>query len=64
MNILVVDKDKEEYIFKELPRRYLKAGNFWISKEGSEQFGILLKRGSIKKMIDKDLTWTDEPFKY
>lgn len=70
---VAVDKDGKEWIFAYKP--YRKDGNrslyklydpsYWsdedVSEYGNEDTGILLPKGSIKKLIGRDLTWQDEP---
>lgn len=60
---LAVDKSGEEYIYDYEPVR---ANNFYwtadCDKHG-ESIGesVELPKGSIKKLIGRDLTWDDEP---
>ena len=53
---VVVDKNGKEYIYHEKPDR---------GDECFDPFGLLycfaLPKGSIKKLIGKDLTWEDNP---
>lgn len=63
---LAVDKNGVEAIYNVKPIRYTGKLNsnteMWMLSELSD-FYILLPKGSIKKLIDKDLTWDDEPVK-
>jgi hypothetical protein len=52
---LAVDEDGEEYIYETLPER---DGDLWNGKG----IHFLLPKGSIQKLIGKQLTWDDEPF--
>lgn len=53
---VAVDKNGEEYIYNEKPDR----GDKYF-----DPFGLLycfsLPKGSIKKLIGRDLTWEDNP---
>lgn len=53
MSWLAVDKIGEELISRIEPFR---VGNYWI---GDSMFH--LPKGSIKKLIGRELTWNDEP---
>lgn len=69
---LAVEKNGLEVIFEEKPERNCQ-DMYWYrlvempvydeSGPGEDYFdyGIALPKGSIKKLIDKDLTWEDEP---
>lgn len=58
---LAVDKDGAEHIFNDIPQRgycvFLSINKYRINIKR-----ILLPKGSIKKLIGKELTWDDEPF--
>lgn len=59
---LAVDEDGKESIFANRPKR--DKGMWWdIQNIGSIDFDseIPLPKGSIKKLIGRDLTWKDEP---
>lgn len=51
---LAVDKNGDEYIYSERPQR---EDGYFI-----EEDNIFLPKGSIEKLIGKQLTWEDEPF--
>ena len=52
---LAVDKDGAEGVYEERPERVeIQA---WWSYDGS----VRLPKGSIKKLIGRELTWQDEP---
>lgn len=67
---VAVDAYSDEYIFQNKPKR---DGNWWVDYiyEPSEERGgaleyhhnsdIRLPKGSIKKLICRDLAWNDEP---
>lgn len=59
---LAVDKNEDEYIYRNKPS---KRGSFWndcIYCDYVEfSTDIKLPKGSIKKLIGRDLTWEDEP---
>ena len=58
---VAVDKDGRECIFLGKPKRVY---GFWVdANEDSEDTQITFPRGSIKKLIGRDLTWKDEPVK-
>lgn len=54
---LAVDKDGRECIYQSHPKRSFK--QFIPLHEYS--MWLALPKGSIKKLIGKDLTWEDEP---
>ena len=70
---VAVDKDGKEWIFVYKP--YREDGNrslyklydpsYWsdedVSEYGNEDTGILLPKCSIKKLIGRDLDWSNEP---
>lgn len=54
-----VDRNGEEVMFNLHPTR--EEGYFWYTH--SDPYGrIFLPKGSIKKLIGRDLTWEDKPF--
>lgn len=62
---LAVDKNKEEYIFDVLP---IRDGIYWelpVNLYGLS-IGTMfeLPKGSIKKLIGRDLYWEDNPVEY
>lgn len=61
---VAVHKNGEESIFDRKPKRTI-TNNYWIDEqflgEGYYDSDISLPKGSIKKLIGKDLTWQDEP---
>lgn len=56
---LAVNKNKEEIIYYGKPERNNIDG-FWYDFHFIDS-GIPLPKGTIKKLINKDLTWEDEP---
>lgn len=66
MAYLSVDKNGTENIHLEKPRRW---GGEWFdeveieieSEHGTYSSFICLPKGSIKKLIGRELTWDDEP---
>ena len=66
MAYLAVDKDGGEAIYNVKPIRgtnKLKANiGMWTLSNIRDHY-ILLPKGTIKKLIGKDLTWEDEPVK-
>ena len=52
---VAVDKDGEEWIFNKEP---LKSNDYW---EPISANVVFLPKGSIKKLIGRELTWTDNP---
>ena len=65
---VAVDEDGREGIFDEYPQRKVDVcgeglwSDYWCGPL-EEHFGsrINLPKGSIKKLIGRDLTWNDEP---
>ena len=53
---VAVNKNGEEVIFEFEPER--KQDLFWVEYIGDF---LYLPKGSIKKLIGRDLTWEDEP---
>ena len=60
MEWVAVDKDGEEHIFNDIPKRGYCVFRS-INKYGVDIKKILLSKGTIKKLIGRDLTWEDEP---
>lgn len=62
---LAVDKDGTEYIYERcMPLRY-ERDKYWIAgydKHGDTHPCIELPKGSIAKLIGRELTWDDEPY--
>lgn len=52
---IACDENSEEWIFEEEP---IRANDYW---EPISESCIALSKGSIKKLIGKELTWEDEP---
>lgn len=52
---VAVDKNGDEYVWGDKPRRM--GNEFWIHYQLIEQ----LPKGSIEKLINRKLTWEDEP---
>ena len=55
---VAVDKDGSEYIFHDKPKRL---SVNWQDLTYGIYTDIRIPRGSIKKLIGKDLYWSDEP---
>ena len=55
---LAVDKDGAECVFENEPIKYVT--NRWVCKWSDENC-VLLPKGSIKKLLGKELTWDDDP---
>lgn len=53
---VAVDKNGDEVIFEFEPYRWKDV--FWTKDFGDD---IYLPKGSIKKLIGRDLDWSDEP---
>lgn len=62
---LVVNKNGEEIINKTPPKRDFEVGEWDCFAENVagwyDDYSIFLPKGSIKKLIGRDLTWEDEP---
>lgn len=59
---VAVDKDSSECIFLYKPSR--SRYNYWTDRSNAmerEDSGIDMPKGSIKKLIGRDLTWQDNP---
>lgn len=58
MALLVVDgRDNSEWIYEYKPER-ASIGDFWYDCGGN---CVELPKGSIKKLIGRELNWRDEP---
>lgn len=60
---LATDKNGEEYIYEEKPSRgygCIWKATFYDEKDRNSDF-IELPKGSIKKLIGRELSWSDEP---
>lgn len=63
MAYVAVNKDGKEIICEVKPRRNNKS-QCWKNPTYSPYASkIYLKKGTINKLVDKDLTWEDEPVK-
>lgn len=62
---LAVDKDNTEIISSVLPLRTEYGWECCSENCGGwvEDYSIELPKGSIKKLIGKDITWNDEPIR-
>lgn len=58
MSWLAVDKDGTEKMFKRHPSRCKYNNDAWYDFFNTV---VELRKGSIKKLIRKQLTWEDEP---
>lgn len=57
---LAVDSDKQEYVFANRPiKKRLWMGG--IGLDGGSMFYVKLPKGTIKKLIGRELSWSDEP---
>ena len=62
---LAVDADDTEWIYNKKPFRGSDCnGECWTPKEENISSMVELPKGTIKKLIGKDLTWNDEPYEY
>lgn len=59
MSWVAVDAKGEEYVYSKNPFKALGC-SFWSVSDWSESL-VCLPKGSIKKLIGRDLTWEDEP---
>lgn len=57
MTWVAVDKDGSEWVYRGVPKRC--ENDVWFDTYWEEN--IELPKGSIKKLIGRDLTWEDEP---
>ena len=63
MSWLAVDKDGTEAVYEIKPMRT--KSEYWMcDTEFYNPYGVELPKGSIKKLIDRELTWEDEPVKF
>ena len=61
MAVVAVDKDGAEAIYDDCPIRHNVS---WIPskyRNGEDTDWVLLPKGSIAKLIGRELTWSDEP---
>ena len=65
MAFVAVNKDGSENIFTNKADRSVAYWHDFISPNRTTLFNrmVILPKGSIKKLIGKDLTWNDEPVK-
>lgn len=60
---VTVDKDGSERIFEQKPRRFVQS--IWVSTHNDYRNRfydfVELPKGSIKKLIGRELSWSDEP---
>jgi hypothetical protein len=63
---LCVDEDGDEMIFDNKPKRDNSptCGGYWSRNEERDFCNVDLPKGTIKKLIGKNLTWEDEPYEY
>lgn len=63
---LCVDEDGDEMIFDNKPKRDASptCGGYWSRNEENDYCNVDLPKGTIKKLIGKELTWEDEPYEY
>ena len=55
---VAVDSYNNEVIFLRKPKRIY---GLWADVKDSEDTQISFPKGTIKKLIGRDLTWSDEP---
>lgn len=55
---VAVHKNGSEYISENIPD---KCGVWWFSMKDDEDVGIELPKGTIKKLIGRELTFDDNP---
>ena len=61
---VAVDKDGFEFIYEDKPERYIACWSIWRRGFSEEAMNhVILPKGSIKKLIGRELTWKDEPVK-
>lgn len=58
MSFLAVDKSGEELFFHKRPVRWR---DEWIINEDDLEDALVLKDGTIQKLIGRRLSWEDEP---
>ena len=59
---VAVDKDGSEFIYEDKPERYIACWRIWRREFTGETMNhVFLPKGSIKKLIGKELSWSDEP---
>lgn len=60
---VAVDRCGTETIFEDKPIYRNKSGGYWVSYDTLHwrKYGIILPKGSIKKLIGRDLSWEDNP---
>lgn len=54
MAYLAVDKDGDEWVYEEYPERHYSVWDSYTHR-------VELPKGSIAKLIGRELTWEDEP---
>lgn len=60
MSWVAVDKNGDEYVYLYKPYRYCCKGvELWMLDDDY----VELPKGSIKKLIGRELNWSDEPVK-
>lgn len=59
---LAVEEDGFEFIYDDKPERYIHCWSIWRRNFAGETMNhVMLPKGSIKKLIGRDLSWSDEP---
>lgn len=58
MAFVAIDENGSEYIYDRIPKRS-KTENVWVNYHAGDY--IELPKGSIKKLIGRELNWSDEP---
>lgn len=59
---LAVEEDGFEFIYDDKPERYIHCWSIWRRNFAGETMNyVMLPKGSIKKLIGRELSFTDEP---
>ena len=62
---LAVDKDGSECIYSDKPIRFKGIWETSYYEDGDPMEGmVLLPKGTIKKLIGRNLTWEDDPVEF
>lgn len=62
MSWLAVDKNGNEYVYNTKPNR--DDVHMWWSLWDCDGSAVELPKGSIKRLIGRELTWDDEPVEF
>lgn len=59
---VAVDKDGYEFIYEDKPYRYIACWSIRRREFNGETMNhVILPKGSIKKLIGRELSWSDDP---